>query len=114
MESNIRAALSGVENFRKFQKDSLRHQWYMKGAAAMIVVQLAVFGWIAKTGIEDIQKNLKPILEIVVEDFLKEHPEYKGQLPKISIGKPEDLPREAQYHHETAGPTFEYQVPSAH
>ena len=81
----IATSEKGVNNFRVFQAASIRHQAYMKAATAILGVVIGLVGWMLKTGIDGIKDNLQPILRVIIEEEIKEHPELKdsGKLPKI-------------------------------
>lgn len=68
-----------MESFAKFERSTLKHQWYMRGAAAVLVLFVGFIGWTIETGI----KELQPVLKIIIEDHIRLHPEDSGKLPKI-------------------------------
>lgn len=68
----------GVNNFRDFQKKSLQHQWWMKGAAATILAIISFIGWSVDHAID----KVLPAAKVLIEYYDKTHPD--ANIPKIS------------------------------
>jgi len=80
LEVQMMEVQEGITNFRKFQKSVLAHQWYIKGAVAVVVAIVGVFCWLVKDTIE----ALRPAAQIIIQDELRQHPGIGDKVPKIT------------------------------
>ena len=68
----------GVSNFHEFQRRTMSHQAYMKGAAATVVLMFAGMWWTVDHAID----KLLPAAKVLLEYYDATHP--TAHLPKVA------------------------------
>jgi hypothetical protein len=82
----------------------------MKAITTLAGILLCATGWTIKVALTEIHADMKPILKIVIEEELREHPELKdsGKLPKIGstqqaqVGTQQNAPVPERYEDEVS------------
>lgn len=77
-EQRLRTCEDGVSNFRRFQRTTLNHQWYMKGIGAALLAIGSGLWWTVDHAID----RLMPAAKVLIEYYDETHP--SAHLPKIS------------------------------
>lgn len=80
LKTRVHRTEEGVSNFRVFQRKSLNHQWFMKGAATVVI---GMAGLIYHT-VDAALDRFIPAAKILIEYYESQHPQMQGKLPKIS------------------------------
>lgn len=91
LETKMEVALQGVSNFRAYQLRSARHQGYMKAMAAVMTILLGATCWMVRTAVQE----FRPAFKILIREYVKDHPDIKGEIPGMTTKESPTLANEA-------------------
>jgi len=78
LEERMSPVERGVANFREFQRKTMSHQAYMKGAAATVVFMFGCMLWTVDHAID----KLLPAAKVLLQYYDETHP--TAHLPKVA------------------------------